>query len=536
MKRFFILLNLSLFAASSAIFAQTYPLFNDSNAIDIGNIRAMSLVHGDMWYNPISANAACTFPKNTAKNLGFLSIPWMSAQNTSSQLCVSGGMYRTHGVDYWPGPVDTAGGYNASKDWARIWKVSQAQIDSFKNPSIFLSGYMPKDIKEWPAFGNTHVPGASSGVPLIINSDMAPFVDVDMDGIYDATKGDYPKIKGDQMMWWIFNDRGPTHEGTNARPLGVEVRMSAYAYNRSSKIDNVVFYEYEIVNKSTVSYTNFRFGVFADLDLGFSFDDYVGFDSSRRLGVVYNAKLVDGNGESSSYGSTIPMVGVTMLDMPDDQPLTNNYASLGAVNSITNGDATWSDPVIDTQYNHILHDKSRLGQSRSFSLLSLAIDDACTSHSLPGDRRVVLASNDYNFAPNTTKKFAMALVVCDSAGGCPNEHFDCIKTVTDSAWYVYHNPLPPKPITGLAVPNAPYEKLKIYPNPADKNLFVETTDKAKGSIQVFNTIGQFIQLPVTVSGSLITINTASLPSGTYTLIYRSEAKIERALFVKTSAQ
>ena len=35
---------------------------------------------------------------------------------------------------------------------------------------------------------------------------LAPFVDVDYDGLYNPALGDYPDVMGDQAIFFIFND------------------------------------------------------------------------------------------------------------------------------------------------------------------------------------------------------------------------------------------------------------------------------------------------------------------------------------------
>ena len=107
-------------------------------------------------------------------------------------------------------------------------------------------------------------------------------------------QGEYPAIKGDQALWWVFSDNGPTHTETNGKPLGVEVHVMAYAYKRGTLIDNVVYYDYIVINRSANAYSNFRIGLFDDMDLGYFDDDFIGFDSSRRLGITYNGTDCDG--------------------------------------------------------------------------------------------------------------------------------------------------------------------------------------------------------------------------------------------------
>ena len=53
-----------------------------------------------------------------------------------------------------------------------------------------------------------------------------------------------------------------------------------------------------------------------DADLGIATDDYIGCDTARGLGILYNATPTDGNGEPNSYGENPPMVGVDFFIGP----------------------------------------------------------------------------------------------------------------------------------------------------------------------------------------------------------------------------
>ena len=58
-------------------------------------------------------------------------------------------------------------------------------------------------------------------------------------------------LKGDQTIWWVFNDKGNTHTETDGNEIGLEIRAQAFAFSTNDEINNMTFYSYEIINRST---------------------------------------------------------------------------------------------------------------------------------------------------------------------------------------------------------------------------------------------------------------------------------------------
>ena len=215
--------NKFLFTIASAILsagAQAQTAFNTIEYLDINNIKSGILLHGDMWWDPATLQPSCEFPKGSGKHLSQATSLWIGGYDAQGELHTSVQTYRQSGNDFWPGPldVDDTLTYEQSEAWAKIWKVNKSDIETFKNLAtphdIFNT---PASILEWPANGNPYAMGGN-GYALTIDEDMAPYVDVDGDGKYNPLQGDYPNILGDQALWWVFSDNGPTHTQTNGTP------------------------------------------------------------------------------------------------------------------------------------------------------------------------------------------------------------------------------------------------------------------------------------------------------------------------------
>ncbi len=542
-----------LFLPNCPAFAQS-P-FSTIDYVDINNIKAALLVHGDMWWNPTTQLASCEFPKGSGHHISFMSSLWMSGYDAGNNLYVSAQTYRQNGNDYWPGPLDSNGTltYTNSEAWAKIWKINQTDINTFNAISVHDTANTPPDILHWPAKGNPYARGGF-GIALTINQDMAPFVDVNSDGVYNPLQGDYPAIKGDQALWWVFSDNGPTHTETNGQPLKVEIHGMAYAYSRGTLIDNVIYYEYNIFNRSAVNYSNYRIGLFSDADLGWWDDDYLGFDSSHRMGIEYNGTVTDGVGQVNSYGNMIPTVGVTMIILPGDNPpatfapagsfmyYNNDYSIQG--NPVTPGQhnnylrSTWRDSthVVNDFHGYGIHSTAYgTGANTNYVYAGDPSDTSkwseCASQNPPGDRRFIITSNDFTLTAGASQKVVMALVTTNPMlnNGCPSTNFDSIKVVADTAWNIYFNPLPSLSVSGLANND---NSIRVYPNPVHNILYIETNSKEPGQLVICNTIGQAVNTISNVHQNKTELNVGNLPDGIYYVLYKTSTDQKAMTFIK----
>ncbi len=100
----------------------------------------------------------------------------------------------------------------------------------------------------------------------------------------------------------------------------MEIRAQAFAFATNDVINNMTFYSYEIINRSTFELTQTYFSPWVDTDLGFATDDYVGCDVKRGLGYCYNGTEIDGNGEVNAYGEQPPAIGVDFFQGPYMDP------------------------------------------------------------------------------------------------------------------------------------------------------------------------------------------------------------------------
>ena len=258
---------------------------------------------------------------------------WMGGKNADGFLRLAASMYgwNSETSDYFPGPIKNDGTLNNSlcNDFNRFWTISKAEIEAFQND--FADGQLEGDhlnIKRWPAKGNLFYP-SSFGIELPLQ-DLAPFVDQNKDGVYNPLEGDFPLVKGDQNVWWVFNDMGHVHSESQSDPIGAEIQVLVYTVeNTNSTNDYATFYDFTIRKKTPEPLDSFYVALFIDADLGCDYDDYFGCIPEENLAFVYNQDQTDGvlgsNGCSCGYGvatycEEIPLLGFKLLDGFHNQP------------------------------------------------------------------------------------------------------------------------------------------------------------------------------------------------------------------------
>lgn len=316
-------------------------------SLNINNVRTTLLNGGDMWWN--LNDARYEVPK-VDPNSGvpsvhslFAGAVWLGGIDAGGQLKVAAQTYRQSGNDFWPGVLDDQANIDDATclSYDKHWVVYGSEIDAFiADPTT-----IPDNILGWPAKGNQNVRGAN-GTLLNIQDDLAPFFDNDGDGLYDPTQGDYPvlnntcgSVYADQMIFWVYNDKGNIHSETGGQAIGVQVGALAFAFTTTDEVNNMTFYKYDILNKASSPIGQFYMGQWVDADLGCFNNDYVGCDTTLGLGYAYNGTATDPDCASRGYGVSVPIVGVDYFEGP--------FADLG------NGIDDDNDGLIDEGSNGI---------------------------------------------------------------------------------------------------------------------------------------------------------------------------------------
>ncbi|MCK4568785.1 MAG: T9SS type A sorting domain-containing protein [Bacteroidales bacterium] len=377
--------------------------------LDVNNVRGRINTGGDMWWDlPGGIGAQYFVPKaGTATSL-FSGSLWIGGLDINNQLKLAAVRYRQIGNDYWPGPLTIDGTASVDEEtcakFDKHFVITRAEIDLYlawwnsENRAVEYPDYsIPQSIMEYPAHGD---------VAQNQSYYLAPFRDMDGDGDYNPNQGDYPYyditnelcplnyagdpnyvpqttmeedlmgtitgsilvdqvLKGDQTLWWIFNDKGNFHSETQGASIGLEIRAQAFAFATNDEINNMTFYSYEIINRSTFTLTNTYFSPWVDTDLGYAWDDYVGCDVGRGLGYCYNGVSVDGSGEPEAYGDQPPAIGVDFFQGPYIDPDGRDNPAFTGDCSILSSQYEWDPMAINgVNFGNNIVDDERFGMRR----------------------------------------------------------------------------------------------------------------------------------------------------------------------------
>lgn len=207
---------------------------------------------------------------------------WLSTENN----IMSAGSKSGIGKDYYSGPV--ASSYDSAYIYRynHVWKVTAAEIEYHKQNYTKFSYTAPHGIAKWP--GNGLVNNGEAQI-------LAPFIDLNFNGIYEPNLGEYPEIRGTEMLYTIFN----THRGPNAfsetTTNPIEIHQMVYGFDTVNvpETDKGLFISWKIYNRGTTAYLDTRFGLLTDFHIGDPTDDLFGSDSVHELYYAYNYDLQD---------------------------------------------------------------------------------------------------------------------------------------------------------------------------------------------------------------------------------------------------
>ena len=241
-------------------------------------------------------------PAGSGKETIFQHAFWFGGLDTYDTLHLAAVRYGFGGQDYWPGPLKTT---DATIDlmtvlkYHHIWSLTREEVDYFIAHHGNAGYQIPEDILTWPAHGEGDYA-----------QNLAPFVDTDGDGHYDPESGDYPDIKGDQCLFFIFNDSFMEHGESEGKKIGIEVHAMVYAYDApdDEALNNTVFFNYKFFNRSANDYHDAYLGLWTDWDIGMWQDDFVGCDVQRNACFAYN-----GYENDDTYGDNPPVQVLTIL-------------------------------------------------------------------------------------------------------------------------------------------------------------------------------------------------------------------------------
>ena len=472
--------------------------------LDLNNVRALIFTAGDMWWD-LNNSAKYEVPKGSNKHSAFASALWIGGVDNGGNLKVAAMTYRQTGNDFWPGPLkleDASVTSDVCLAYDRHWKITKKEVEEYV---LGITPAPTEAIATWPGNGD-----AANGYPF----QLAPFIDLNGDGEYDPNYRDtagtpeHPaydisgdlgcnaKLFGDQTIWWVFNDKGNIHSETGGFPIGLEIRAQAFSFATNNALNNMTFYNYEIINRSTFTVQQTYFGQWIDSDVGNYLDDYVGCDVGRGLGYTYNGDAEDET--AVGYGVNPPAFGLDFFEGPfmDADSLDGNpdpCVEPKAVNGLGFGDGIIDNERIgmskyvyynndfsitgnpeDAQdiYNYLRGrwkdgtqmvyngtngygtgtptnfmfpgDTDPLGVGQivdgvSTNCLPQSPWDETSAGNTPADRRFLQSAGPFTLAPGAVNTITVGAVWARASVGGPTASVDLLRVVDDDAQALFDN-------------------------------------------------------------------------------------------------
>lgn len=333
--------------------------------LNFNNVRTL-LQQGGLLHRDVGGQKPAFYevPSGGGRHVIYAASLWMGGTDVNGQLKLAALTFRTQN-DFWPGPLSVtpgSGNYDPNQpvgdDVVRDFGAATIDPDVCLAYDKFFTIRKGEVIRYTLWWECNNVPGTEGCEDVEApNADelnrienwpahgdvtrgqdfyLAPFYDRDGDGVYNPENGDTPwyddilgrddiecgidrriSLFGDETHWWIFNDKGNIHGESNGEPIGMEIRAQAFAFATNDEVNNMTFYNYELINRGTQTLFNTYFAQYVDSEIGGNPDDYVGCDVSRGLGYGYNGDNFDDNAAGQQgYGANPPAMGVDFFEGP----------------------------------------------------------------------------------------------------------------------------------------------------------------------------------------------------------------------------
>jgi hypothetical protein len=496
--------------------------------LDVNDVRARVFNGGNLFFGNTTVNGdGYLVPKHTGHSPIFSANLWIGGQ-VGGELRMSAATYGD--FEFWPGPLDAEG--NPPDDcsqYDRIYRVSRGDVARY-----YETGEAADDLRDWPV---------DLGAPVLDGDGVA--------GNYNLAGGDEPAISGEQMLWWVMNDMGNEHAASEAPPVQIEARVSAFAVAvpRVALLQST-FYRYRFTYRGGTPLDSAYVALFVDPDLGDAADDFVGSDTTLDMGFVYNAQEVD-----ADYGVP-PAIGLQFLRSPvglpngrdDDGVVDEADEQLGMTatpcyaKTLEPSDGVefyrcmqsrWRDgtPLVEGGSGYPSPNEEEEYPLTSFSFAGDPVMGAFWSEenvdgeggrNAAGDRRFIVVTGPFRLEPGETEEVVVAIPFAQG-----NDRLDSVVKLREAARYLRRaydvglfepqrvgTPTEPEPPQAFA--------LRAFPNPFAVSASVELTVAAGAGalrLAVYDVLGR--EVAVLADGVLapgaypFALDGAGFPAGVY---------------------
>ncbi len=523
---------------------------SNSETLDINNIDATVYAAGINYWD-LSSIATYRIDVGMLKPTIFSISPWIGGFDSNDSLHLAARL--NNGIEFLSGPIVDILQFNdtiTALEYNMIWKINRVQVDDFKQEwqlgNVTNGTYnIPNEILTWP------------GNHPSLSEQLAPYIDLNQDGNYNPMDGDYPNIKGDQMLWWVYNDN-TSHESSGGKILGVEFRVSFYAYlfdnppnDSIDAINYSSFLNFEIVNRSAETYDSTIIGLFADFDIGYAYDDFIGCHVDFNSFYGYNSSPIDGTGQLEAFGGPTPpppSQSITLLKGPkanvvdgidNDRDGTIDEADecWGMTNFMyyNSSMVTPTDPSLSYQYYNYMNSKYANGTHLTYDTTSVNTNYAFPGDSdpfgwgqngqimppwyagdsgiFPDDNSVIGSTGPVTFEPNEiiSLDYVLNFTRADTGSNITSveENFENISNIIN--WY--ENEIFPSSYAFGVTEIENKNEIKLFPNPAN-NIITISASYIFIEIEIFSNTGQLIK-KINSNNKFEVIDISNFTSGYY---------------------
>ncbi len=438
-----------------------------SAALTINRMTMWANSNGVIGYNPAKDGPGVVFPRGSSTVVSREGILWGGFVNDGEEefLRIGGQSFQSATV---PGRIVQPGvRENPSSPDVRIFRIRsdwatgdlrRDASDTYGIPDVLvtdadlarLRDQYKRDWLEWPW---------DKGAPYYERNGTPGYQP--NPGALNDSVSDEPGLAGaDQVLWFVANDldSAAVRNLYGSLPIGLEMQVTCWAYNRPGRLGDVVYQKYRLIYKGNArTPANARIDAmviskWVDADIGNYSDDYAGYDAPHQLGYAYNAEVSDF--EFDKVGTVPSVVGYGLLQGPRvESPGSTAYWDGGMVDGYANqpvGSFTYLD-------GDVRNGDARLGDFRGLITMWYLMNgyegvfsefpecfidpltQSCTKFELTGDpetfagwvdgteipkgdRRLLLSTSPFSLARGDTQEVVFALgggVGTDNRSGIP---------------------------------------------------------------------------------------------------------------------
>ncbi|MBL7811236.1 MAG: T9SS type A sorting domain-containing protein [Bacteroidetes bacterium] len=466
---------------------------------------------------------------------------WFGGKDSEDSIHFAATTYLQNGNDYLPGPLLSNGTTNDQLQslFKKVWSISRDVIEAHQ-AEFNLKGkvtHVHPDISDWPAYY------ADKGDTIQI----APWEDVNKNGIYDPENGDFPKIKGNMALFAVYNDMAGAPQECIAPRSGIQVNAMLYGYHCplatddsiSWILDHTVFVESSITLKGKEELHDAIVAEWSDMDIGMYNDDYIGSAPTYNFGFTYNSDTEDegylGSGHNPGSQNLIVLKGPRpqpndgidnnnngITDESDEQCLMSYFGSyLNNFNPL-NGNPHNASAFYNICFNRLNNGNAKFVGSDSIRFLySHGLDpdhpmlnyNQKTSNENGNNQRMVVSSGPFSIKPGQTIPFHIAYFYTRNYSDSNQLPFALkasalIKNIYEKSGMI--------DCWQLNTINAKLNQntVELYPNPGN-NLCHLTSERNLFLIRVYDLLGNQVPSTIEYNGKNVTIRLNSALPGIY---------------------